>query len=222
MVGAEAGRTPQDSVDVRGKTITTFILYEAATKLQGMKEGDVLEILTDPFEPIENDIQAWCRMTGHVLAGTQKEPDSERYYIQKGAPKKEGHKLAMVVSDPGLEELLSPLGFALGAALAGTEVAIYFQGPAVRVLTKGFKARLKGIGRFFSSFAQRGMAATGHIPPQEKLRQLRELGAQFYICGPSMEHFGVKKDELAFDDVVMAEYVTLVEVMNGADTHIYV
>jgi predicted peroxiredoxin len=61
----------------------------------------------------------------------------------------------------------------------------------------------------------------GHIPPQDKLRQLRELGAHFYICGPSMEHFGVQKGKLIFDDVVIAEYLTFMEIMKKADIHIF-
>ena len=40
----------------------------------------------------------------------------------------QGKKVAMVISNSGLEELLSPLGFALGAALEGMEVHMYFQG----------------------------------------------------------------------------------------------
>ncbi|MFQ5811701.1 MAG: DsrE family protein [Anaerolineae bacterium] len=116
---------------------------------------------------------------------------------------------------------LLPLGFALGAALEGIDVHIYFQGPATRVLTKNFKAQLQGINRPFSGFARKGMAKTGHIPPQDKLRQLRELGAHFYVCGPSMEHFKVKKSEFIFDDVIVAEYLTFMEIMNKADIHIF-
>ncbi len=38
----------------------------------------------------------------------------------------------MVLSSVGLEELRSPLEFALGAALEGIQVNLYFQGPAAR------------------------------------------------------------------------------------------
>lgn len=68
---------------------------------------------------------------------------------------------------------------------------------------------------------RKGLADIGHIPPQDKLRQLKELGAQFYICGPSMEHFGVKKSELIFDDAIGAEYLTFMERMQKADIHIF-
>jgi predicted peroxiredoxin/TusA-related sulfurtransferase len=213
--------SPKLSVDMRGKKITTFILYHAVMKLSEMSEGDVLEIVTDAFEPIGSDIRAWCRMTGHKLVDFEKPAEGEKYYVQKAAPKEEERKLALVISDTGLEELISPLGFALGSALAGTEVYIYFQGPAVKVLRKGFKEVLHGISRPFSGFARKGLADIGHVPPQDKLRQLRQLGASFYVCGPSMEHFGVEKDDLMFDDVIVSEYLTFLEVMDKADIHIF-
>jgi predicted peroxiredoxin/TusA-related sulfurtransferase len=211
----------QASIDMRGKKITTFILHDAVMKLRDMATGEVVELVTDDFEPIESDVRAWCRMTGHKLVELKRDGGCQRYIIEKGEPKETEHKLALVMSNPGLEELLSPLAFALAAALASTEVYIYFQGPAVRVLAKGFRARLSGLSRPFSVFARRGMAKTGHIPPQDKLKQLKELGARFYACGPSMDHFGVKKSEFIFDDVTVSEYLTFMEVMKGADIHIY-
>lgn len=210
-----------ESIDMRGKKITTFILYSAVMKLRGMTVGDVLEVVTDPFEPIESDIRAWCRMTGNNLAEVEKGGEDETYYIEKREPAGNEHRLALVLSDPGLEQLISPLGFALGAALAGTDVHIYFQGPAVRVLRKDFKEKLPGIWRLFSGLARKGLSGIGHVPPQEKLRQLRELGATLYLCGPSMERFGVNKSDLAFDDVVVAEYLTFVEIMHKADVHMF-
>jgi len=65
------------------------------------------------------------------------------------------------------------------------------------------------------------MAKAGHLPPQEKLEQLKELGTRLYICGGSMDPFGVKKSELIFDDVIVAEYLTFLEVMDDADIHIF-
>jgi predicted peroxiredoxin len=128
-----------------------------------------------------NDISAWCRMTGLKLVELKKEDRHQRYLIEKTVMKAQGKKMAMGVSSDGLEELLSPLGFALAAALEGFKVYIYFQGPAVHVLQRGFKAKIPGIGALFRSIAQKGMTESGHIPAQEKLRQLKELGARFYI-----------------------------------------
>ena len=126
-----------------------------------------------------------------------------------------------MISNPGLQELLSPLGFALGAALAGSTVSIYFQGPAVRVLTRAFSEKLPGWQRPFSAFARRGLDKAGHPPPHVKLRQLHDLGARIYICGPSMTHFKVTAADLFLTGVQIAAYPTFVEQMNEAKVHVF-
>ena len=216
------GKIPANrSIDMRGKTITPFILYYTVKNLQDMQEGEILEVNTDNFEAIENDMNAWSRMSGHRLLEIETANTYQRYFIKKINIKKSERKLAMIISDPGLEKLLSPLGLALSAALSGTDVYLYFQGPAVRVLKKNFKAKLGGIQKPFSSFARKEMAKAGHLPPQDKLEQLKELGARIYICGGSMDPFGVRKSDLIFDDVIIAEYLTFLEIMDSADIHIF-
>ena len=126
-----------------------------------------------------------------------------------------------MISDDGLFELLSPLGTALAAALEGQHVSLYFQGPAVRVLARGYRARTHGWGRPFSRFPRSGLERAGHVAPQEKIRQLQALGARIYACGPSMTHFKVPRERLAFDDVTVAEYPTFAEQMAEADIHLF-
>lgn len=210
------------TLDIRGKTITTFIVYDVLKVMATMRVGDVLEIITERFEAIESDIGAWCRMTGQTLVDVEREQTHYRFRVRKTADiRPRDRDPAMVISNPGLEELLSPLGFALAAALSGARVHLYFQGPAVRVLTRGFKESLHGLGRPFSMFARKGLARAGHVPPQAKLRQLKGLGAQLYICGPSMARFGVKRSDLIFADVTVGEYLTFTEVMNQADIRFF-
>jgi predicted peroxiredoxin len=60
-----------------------------------------------------------------------------------------------------------------------------------------------------------------HIGPQEKLAELRELGARVYVCGPSMEHFRVREEDLIFTDLAIVEYLTFMEVMAGSDIHLF-
>jgi len=159
------GKIPTNrSIDMRGKTITPFILYYAVKNLKDMQVGEILEVNTDKLEAIESDINAWSRMTGNSLIEMETGNNYQRYFIKKVSIKKSERKLAMIISDPGLERLLSPLGLALSAALSGTDVYLYFQGPAVRVLKKNFKAKLSGIQKPFSSFARKEMARAGHLP----------------------------------------------------------
>jgi len=144
------------------------------------------------------------------------------YAVRKAAELREQSAWAIVISNPGLEELLSPLGFALAAALGGSPVGIYFQGPAVRVLTRSFSEHLPGWKRPFSGLARRGLDKAGHPPPHEKLRQLDDLGAQLYMCGPSMVHFKIKPDDLFLPGIKIVAYPTFVEQMNAAGVQVFV
>lgn len=210
------------SLNRTGKDITTYAVFDADSELRTMSDGEVLELLTDGFEPFLHDVEAWCEATGQILRSTEKVAAGYRFLIEKRARVSRDTTLAMVISDAGLEELLSPLGFALGAALEGIDVHLYFQGPATRVLTKGFRPRLKGWSRPFSRFALTGMAKSGHIPPQEKLRQLQSLGAHLYLCGGSLHHFKVAPEDVAFDDVAIIEYLSFMSIMESADIQLYI
>jgi predicted peroxiredoxin/TusA-related sulfurtransferase len=223
MAGADTVVEPlvARSIDTRPKTITTAIAYEAHVALAPLADGDVLEVVTEDFEPIEADLQAWCGSSGQRLVTSERTAEGLRFLIEKGPTEAGDTRLAMVISTDGLEELLSPLGFALAAALEGVETHLYFQGPGVRVLSRGFKPRLRGWGRPFSRFAAAGMAKAGHVAAQEKLRQLRSLGARVYVCGPSLQHFKVSKDELVFDDLPVVAYLSFMALMQHADVHVY-
>jgi len=209
-------------VDGRGKTITTAVVYEVVMVLDEMEVGELLEVFTDDFGPFDADITAWCDATGHTLEAAQSTARGRRFVIRKGDGISNTSTLAMVISPDGLEELLSPLGFALAAALEGADVSLFFQGPGVRVLTRNFHPKLRGWGRPFSRFAAAGMAKSGHVSAHEKLRQLHRLGAHIYICAPSMEHFKVRRDELMFDDVSAVEYLSFMPRMAEADAQLYV
>jgi TusA-related sulfurtransferase len=97
------------SLDMRGKTITTFIAYETLRQLGGLADGNSLELVADASEAIDNDIRAWCRTRGQDLAVAGHVDGSQRYVITKRPPCPSGNRYATVVSDAGLEELLSPL-----------------------------------------------------------------------------------------------------------------
>jgi len=210
------------SVDGRGRTITTFVVFEIAQQLDSLSEGDVVEVLTDEFEPFASDIEAWCAATGHTLALSESVADGRRFLIEKSTPIVKGTSLAMVISDAGLSELLSPLGFALAAALEGTDVHLYFQGPAVKVLTRGYQPKLHGWARPFSRFAAAAMNRSGHIPAQEKLHQLRSLGGRIYVCGGSLQPFKVRPEDLMFDDLPIIEYLSFVPILEDASVQMYV
>jgi TusA-related sulfurtransferase len=136
--------TSAAALDRRGKTITTFVIFDVAAEMSRLQEGDAVEVLTDDFEPFTRDMAAWCDVAGHRLVSSDHVVAGRRFVIEKGPPKQDAGSLAVVISSDGLEDLLSPLGFALAAALDGMTVHIYIQGPGVRVLAPGFRPRLLG------------------------------------------------------------------------------
>jgi predicted peroxiredoxin/TusA-related sulfurtransferase len=209
------------AVDGRGRSISTAILYEVVRTIRELSPGEIVGVRTDPLPAVDSDVRAWCRTTGHELVEVEEIEGARDYAIRKAAAVRPQPGWAIVISNPGLEELLSPLGFALAAALAGSVVAIYFQGPAVRVLTRSFTEQLAGWQRPFSAFARRGLDKAGHPPPHQKLRQLEELGGRLYVCGPSMEHFKVAADDLVLPGVQIAAYPTFVEQMNRAGVQVF-
>ena len=145
----------------------------------------------------------------------------QRVRVEKGPGKSNEHRVAIVVSRDGLLELLSPLGFALGAAQGGARVSVYLQGPAVHVLRPGFSPTLPWPMRPFSVFARPRIEASGHVAAIEKLRQLQKLGGRVYACAPSMDRFGVDPGNLLLEDVTACEYLTFMEVMQEADVQLY-
>jgi predicted peroxiredoxin/TusA-related sulfurtransferase len=214
--------TAASSLDRRGKTITTFVIFDAAAALDRMREGEVLEILTDQFAPFEPDMQAWCQNAGHRLLISEPTPEGHRFLVEKGPGRLTDRKLAMIISEDGLLELLSPLAFALAAALEGTDVHLYFQGPAVKVLSKRYRPKAHGWIRPFTPFVVSGLNKVGHVPAQTKLHQLQSLGAHLYLCGGSMQPFKVKPEDIIFDDVPIVEYMTFMSIMRDADIPLYV
>jgi predicted peroxiredoxin len=218
------------SLDVRGdnKTVSIYILEKLCVLVDSRLPGESIDLATDSYTGLASDIHAWGRMTGHSVRQLDGQSGYDRYIIKKNDQVDEQanitkKKVAIIISQDGLLDLISPLGFALGAATAGMDVALYFQGSGVRVLKKGFKGRYKtGLSALlFSGLARNGMAAIGHAPPAEKLEQLKRLGAKIYVCHPSLDHFGVKVESIAFPGVILAEYLTFLEEMSDATVKLY-
>jgi hypothetical protein len=62
--------------------------------------------------------------------------ESWRIRLSKGEPRRNEHRVAVVVSTDDLTELLPPLGFALAAALGGAQVSLYL-GPKATMPRSG-------------------------------------------------------------------------------------
>ena len=54
-------REPMDRCET---TITTFVVFDAASALGQMHEGETLELLADDYEPLRRDVAAWWDAVG--------------------------------------------------------------------------------------------------------------------------------------------------------------
>ena len=222
MTAIVKSQSTTDYIDFSGKKITAYILNEAVLQLNKIDIGETIKIKVDNYEAIENDLKAWSRITGNQLEILESDSNYKIFQLEKKREFISNKKFAIIISDKGLEELLSPLGFAWAAAVSGMEVHIYIQGPAVNIMKKGYKEKLKGFSSIFSGFARKGLARIGHIPPQEKIIELKKLGAKIYLCQPSMDHFKVKKSDLIFTDIIIAEYITFLDVLKDSDIKFFI
>jgi TusA-related sulfurtransferase len=72
---------PDEILDCVGLSCPMPIL-KTSVKMREMKQGQVLEIQSDD-EGIENDMPAWCSMTGNEYIGQIKEGDEYHVYVRK-------------------------------------------------------------------------------------------------------------------------------------------
>ncbi len=195
-------------LDLRGNGLTTDIVARAINRLDAMSAGEALALRVDAGEAVDNDLRAWCAATGNHLLDVEERGDTRLYVIEKGVPVTVVHKLALVISSPDHGHLEAPLSLALAAALEGVGVSIFFEGPAISILTTGFRGSRK---RFWSS---RKAARDEAV---DRLRQIHDLGGDLYACERALRDHHVGADDFAFDRVIHAEYLTFLPVMEEAD-----
>jgi predicted peroxiredoxin len=216
----EAAPGAAAALDLRGKKVISYVVYEARKALDRLADGEILSLWVDAYDGLEGDLAIWMDLTGQRLAGEERAGGIHRYDLVKAPPRAMPEQLAIMVSRPGLTDLFTPLSLALAGRLAGMETHVFFQGPGVRVLKKGYDEKLPGLWAPFSVFARRQAARTGHVRPQEKLAELVELGAHLHACPLSLEQFGVRRDELAFP-VELAQYYGMLATFRESRTQIF-
>ena len=152
-----------ERVDLRGKTITTFIAFELHQALESLEVGDRITDVTHAVPAIETDMRSWTRIRGHRLVSFEHIGDRFTFEVEKGTPTTPARAVAVVISTEDMLALLSPLAFALVAALEGHQVSLYLQGPGIRVLGSGYRPRLSGWSRPLIRFGRKGIEASGHV-----------------------------------------------------------
>jgi predicted peroxiredoxin/TusA-related sulfurtransferase len=202
---------PTKTIDARGTHVSNDLLAIVVENLSDLAVGDTLEVLTEDFQAIDNDLRSWSAVTGHEIIAAGPAGGGLRFLLRKGQPLTTAHKLVAVVSSDRSTVLDAPLGFATAAAVEGLEVSVFFRGAGVRLLDKGYTPR-RHLRRIFSRKRRRVR--------REDVFRLFDNGVDVYACALSMEDYGVTARDLLFSDIAVVEYPTIVKVMEEADIHI--
>jgi predicted peroxiredoxin/TusA-related sulfurtransferase len=200
------------------------VAYEIIKEMKSLDKGAVVEVITKDNKGILKDINTWCEATGHIFLGSEKRGEKMvSSLIQKGEPKKYDHKMTVIISTASLVHVLFPLDKALAGAVLGMEVNILFEGAGVRLLKKGYRSKLSGIiGGLFTGMVEKTMKKEiGQPLPKESIKILEDLGAHFYICGPSMFGYKVQEEELIVEKYTIAAVTTWVDMLANTDIHIF-
>ncbi len=211
-------------VDVRGTWKPYRATYEVIKALRDLETGSVVEVITKDDKGILADIGTWCEATGHELLDSQRQGDAEvRCLIRKGEPKRNDRTMTVVMSTASLEHAVYPLDKALAGAVLGMDVNMVFEGAGVRLLKRGYRSKLSGlVDGFFTPIMERVMnREIGWPLPQESIGTLEDLGANFYVCGPSMFGYGVREDELIVADYTIGAVVTWADLLARTDIHVF-
>jgi len=215
---------PKASVDVRGTWKPYMVAYEIIKAMRNLEKGAVVEVITKDHKGVFNDVKTWCDTTGNILLGSEKRGEGLlSSLIQKGEPRKNEHKMTVVISTASLLNVLFPFDKALAGAVLGMETNVLFEGAGVRLLKRGYRSKLPGaIGGLFTGMVEKTMKQQiGQPLPKESIAMLENLGAHFYICGPSMFGYKVQENELTVKNYTIAAVVSWVDLLSKSDVHIF-
>jgi predicted peroxiredoxin len=200
-----------------GKNTSAFIINSLSIILDSAAIDDYLDFKVDKHDAIDNDLATWSQISGNKLILIERTELHQTYRVVKKKESLSGKRLALMVSEEGKEELISPIGLAWAAALSGMDVDIYFQGPAVKVLDRGYEESFNRSDKIFNGAARNGLDEIGHISTREKIEELHRLGARFYVCEPSMNYFKIKRSRLFLTEITMTEHQIFMQIVADAD-----
>jgi predicted peroxiredoxin len=209
-------------VDIRETWKPYRVAYEIIKALRGLDTGTLADVVTKDDRGLLNDLGIWCQATGHELVSQELGKGEARTLIRKGDPVLSGKSMTVIMSTASLEHVVYPLDKALAGAVLGMDVAVVFEGAAVRLLKRGYRPRLSGlVGGLFTPVVERVMRnEIGWPLPQEAILVLQDLGARFHICSPSMLGYGVREQDLIVTRYTLGAVVTWADLLAHSDIHI--
>lgn len=211
-------------VEARHTFKTYQAIYSVIQELSRKDSEAVVELLIKNDKGMLKDIATWCSTTGHQLICSELGDDDEmRCLIQKGELKVNDKVMTVVISTADLEDLAYPFDRAIGGAVLGMQVNVIFEGAGVKILKRGYRASLSGFwGKMFTSTVENVMKdKIGWPLPNEAIAMLEDLGANFYVCGPSLVGYGVREEELVVKNHTLGGTVTWVDLLARSNVSVF-
>ncbi|MGB9135147.1 MAG: DsrE/DsrF/DrsH-like family protein [Candidatus Bathyarchaeia archaeon] len=140
-------------------------------------------------------------------------------------PKKGRKKLAIIVEGGTLDKLYCTFILGSTAAAMDMETHLYFTFWGLSTLVKGAmeKAGLPATYKHLEEQMKRNLAKMKYPTPYEMLKRLKQSGMlKIYACSPSMEMFGIKKENLIPEVDEIAGAATFLEVAADADITLFI
>jgi len=133
--------------------------------------------------------------------------------------------LAMVVESGTLDRLYCAFILASTAVAMDMEVHLYFTFFGLNMLRKGAmeKAGLPATYKSLEEDLKKKLMAMKYPTPYEMLKRLKASGLmKIYACSPTMEMFGIKKEDLISEVDEIAGAATFLDVASKADITLFI
>jgi peroxiredoxin family protein len=137
----------------------------------------------------------------------------------------EKKKLAMVIESGTLDRLYCAFILASTAVAMDMEAHLYFTFFGLSMLRKGAmeKAGLSATYKNLEEDLKKKLMAMKYPTPYEMLKRLKDSGLiKIYACSPTMEMFGIKKENLIPEVDEIAGAATFLEVASKADITLFI
>jgi len=134
-------------------------------------------------------------------------------------------KLAIVVQGGTLDKLYCTFILASTATAMDMKAHLYFTFWGLNALVKGAmeKAGLPATYKHLEEQMKRNLERMKYPTPYEMLQRLKQSGMlKIYACSPSMEMFGIKKEDLIPEVDEIAGAATFLEVAAEADITLFI
>jgi peroxiredoxin family protein len=134
-------------------------------------------------------------------------------------------KLALVVKGGTIDNLYAAFILASSAVAMDMEAYLYFTFWGLNALVKGAmeKASLPATYKHMEEHMRKNLERMKYPTPYEMLKRLKQSDLfKIYACSPTMEMFGIKKEDLIPEAQEICGAATFLDIASDADVSMFI